>query len=256
MTVNKLYSELDKKIPRELSCSWDNDGAMCIPNGDREVKKVLVALDVTEAAVERAIECGCDLIVSHHPLIFKGLKGITESNNISRKAIKLIGAEISVFSFHTRLDALDGGVNDKLCEVLGIEDAIPFGNAGEEIGRIGTLHGFETAEEFAKLVKSTLGCGAVFLSDAGRKPHRVAVLGGSGSDDVMAAVCAGADTYVSGEIKHSYMVEAPENNINIIAAGHFFTEQPVCEVLRDMIKKIDGDIECEIFWSDAVKTVC
>ena len=255
MTVNKLYAELDKKIPRALSCSWDNDGAMCIPNGEREVKKVLVALDVTEAVVEHAAENGYDLIVSHHPLIFKGLKGITEQNNISRKAIRLIGAGISVFSFHTRLDALEGGVNDKLCEVLGIKDTTPFGNAGEEIGRIGTLDGFETAEELAAFVKERLGCGAVFLSDAKIKPCRVAVLGGSGSDDVMAAVCSGADTYISGEIKHSYMTEAPENNINIIAAGHFFTEQPVCEVLCEMIRSIDSSIECEIFWSDAVKTV-
>ena len=255
MTVNSIYAELDKKIPRELSCSWDNDGLMCAPIGEREVKKVLVALDVTEAAVERAIDGGFDLIVSHHPLIFKGLKGITEQNNISRKAIRLIGAGISVFSFHTRLDALEGGVNDKLCKVLGIKDTAPFGNAGEEIGRIGRLDGFASAEDFAAFVKTKLGCGAVFLSDAGRVPHRVAVLGGSGSDDVIAAVCAGADTYVSGEIKHSYMTEAPENAINIIAAGHFFTEQPVCEVLCEMIKSIDKDIECEIFWSDAVKTV-
>ena len=253
MTVNKLYAELDKKIPRELSCSWDNDGLMCAPDGEREVKRVLVALDVTEAAVERAVERGCELIVSHHPLIFKGLKGITEQNNISRKAIRLIGAGISVFSFHTRLDALDGGVNDKLCEVLGIEDAIPLGD--EEIGRIGTLHGIDSAEELAALVKEKLGCGAVFLSDAGIKPHRVAVLGGSGSDDVIAAACAGADTYISGEIKHNYMVDAPENQMNIIAAGHFFTEAPVCETLCEMIKEIDSTIECEIFCSNAVKTI-
>lgn len=253
MTVNKLYAELDRRIPRELSCDWDNDGLMCAPDGERKVKRVLVALDVTEAAVERAIERGCDLIVSHHPLIFKGLKGITEQNNISRKAIKLIGAGISVFSFHTRLDALDGGVNDKLCDVLGIEDAIPFGD--EEIGRIGTLHGVKTAEELAHLVKAKLGCDAVFLSDAGIKPHRVAVLGGSGSDDVSEAARAGADTYISGEIKHNYMVDAPENQLNIIAAGHFFTEAPVCETLCEMIKEIDSSIECEIFCSNAVKTV-
>ena len=255
MTVNELYKELDRIIPRSLSCDWDNDGLMCAPNGERKARRVLVALDVTEAAVEYAIAGGFDLIVSHHPLIFKGLKGITEQNNISRKAIRLIGSGISVFSFHTRLDALCGGVNDKLCEVLGVKDTEPFGNAGEEIGRIGALCGYESAEQLAKAVKEKLGCGAVFLSDAGRKPCRVAVLGGSGSDDVMAAIRAGADTYISGEIKHNYMVEAPENNINIIAAGHFFTEQPVCEVLCDMIKKIDSGIECEIFWSDAVKTV-
>ena len=255
MTVNELYRALDCEIPRSLSCDWDNDGLMCAPNGERTVGKVLVALDATEAAVEYAIERGFDLIISHHPLIFKGLKGITEQNNISRKAIKLIGAGVSVLSFHTRLDALCGGVNDKLCEVLGIKDAAPFGNAGEEIGRIGTLCGYDTAEELAAFVKKTLGCGAVFLSDAGRKPCRVAVLGGSGSDDVFAAVRAGADTYISGEIKHSFMVEAPENDINIISAGHFFTEQPVCEVICDMVKRIDSNIECEIFYSDAVKVI-
>ena len=112
MTVKELYEKLDKRIPKELSEPWDNDGLMCSPDTSLEVKKALLTLDVTEEIVDFAIERSYDLIISHHPLIFRPVSHITEDNHVARKLIKLINNGISVFSFHTRLDKAEGGVND------------------------------------------------------------------------------------------------------------------------------------------------
>ena len=247
MTVNELYAKLNERIPSSLSCEWDNDGLMCCSDGAREVKKVLVCLDVTADAVTQAINDGIDIIISHHPFIFKGLKSVTENDFIPQKAIELIRAGVSVMSFHTRLDAVCGGVNDKLASLLGLVNTAPF---GEGIGRIGELSEVTDGVSFAKKVKEVLSAPAVFLADSKKPIKRVAVLGGSGDDFISEAIMLGADAYVSGELGHHPMTDAPDMKITLIEAGHFYTEQPVCEVLCDMIKKIDGSVDCEIYNSN------
>ena len=253
MTVSELYRILDKKIPRELSCEWDNDGLMCCPNSERYIKKVLIALDVTGEVAQRAIDGGYDLIVSHHPLIFKGIKSITEENHITAKTISLIKSEISVFSFHTRLDALEGGVNDTLAELCGVKNAVPFGNEG--IGRIGDLEDPCDVYTLAKRVKDALGCEGVFAANSGYLCKKVAVLGGSGADDIDAAMAAGADTYISGELKFHNMAYASDTGINLIEAGHFYTEDPVCAVLKKMIEEIDASIVCDVMSSNRITLI-
>ena len=253
MTVKQLYSILNSNIPTSLSCEWDNDGLMCCPDADAPVRRVLVALDVTERVVDTAIEGGYDLIVSHHPLVFKGIKSVNGADPVARKLLKLIKHGISVFSFHTRLDALSGGVNDVLADALGIADAVSFGEEG--IGKIGFLPEPVDAREFAERVKTALGADAVLLSDAGVLCHRVAVLGGSGGDDLGAAIAAGADTYVSGELKFHQLNDAPELGVNLIEAGHFFTEQPVCDTLARMIRACDGTLTCNVTCSNAIKLI-
>lgn len=235
MTVLELYDKLNTAIPSSLSCEWDNDGLMCCPDSTREVKRVLVCLDVTAEAIERAITENCDAIMSHHPLIFKGLKSITDESFIPQKAIALIRAGISVMSFHTRLDALDGGVNDTLAELLELGDIVPFGDG---IGRIGTLSNSCDIESFAKTVKEVLGAPVVQYADAKKEVSRVAVLGGSGKDELPAAIAAGADTFVSGELSHHPMTDAPDMKINLVEAGHFYTEEPVCKVLCQMLTEL------------------
>ena len=247
MTVNELYAKLNTLIPSSLSCEWDNDGLMCCPDGRREVKKALVCLDVTADAVKKAAKGGFDVIISHHPFIFKGLKSVTENDFIPKKAMELIRADISVMSFHTRLDATVGGVNDKLASVLGIKNTETF---GEGIGRIGEIETETDARSFAKRVKEVLGAPAVFLADSGKKIKRVALLGGSGDDFISEAITLGADAYVSGELGHHPMTDAPDMNITLIEAGHFYTEQPVCEALCEMIKKIDASVVCETYNSN------
>ena len=252
MTVKELYRYLNERIPTSLSCEWDNDGLMCCPDAEREVRKVLITLDITADAVKAAIDESCDLIISHHPLVFKGLKAINDESFVAAKVIDLIKHGISAFSFHTRLDALTGGVNDTLAEKLGVLEAVPFGNDGEAIGRIGTLAEPMSLTDFAELVKKALGAPAVLCADAGLKVSRVTLLGGEGGDDISAAKAAGADTYVSGRLGYHAMTDAPECGMNLIEAGHFYTEQPVCERLASLVAEADPTVECVRFFSNRI----
>lgn len=246
MTVNELYEKLSLRIPASLSCEWDNDGLMCCADGTEEVKRVLIALDVTADVVDTAVRGGFDLIISHHPLIFKGLKAVNEENYVAAKTVRLIKNGISVMSFHTRLDAVEGGVNDVLASRLGLTDVSVMPNGDETIGRVGELPAEMSISAFAEWVADILGAPAVRYADSGRSVKRVAVLGGEGGDDIGAAINAGADTFVSGRLGYHNMVDAPEMGINLIEAGHFYTEAPVCEALAAMVKEIDRKIETEI----------
>lgn len=255
MTVMELYRALDAAIPRTLSCDWDNDGLMCCPLPDKRVERVLIALDITEEMVDDAIEGGFDVILSHHPIIFKGLRAVEPSNAVARKTIKLIRNGIAAMSFHTRLDALEGGVNDVLAARLDLHEVEPFGVDAIPIGRVGTLSQPMSLEQFAEQIKLSLHVPSVSVADAGRPVHRVAVLGGSGADDVAAAVAAGADTYVSGNLKYNQMVDAPDEGINLIEAGHFYTEQPICYRLAELVRELDSDIETRVMWSCRIRTI-
>ncbi|MBQ8311007.1 MAG: Nif3-like dinuclear metal center hexameric protein [Clostridia bacterium] len=255
MTVKELYRFLEVRIPRALSCEWDNDGLMCCPNAERKVARVLVALDVTAAVAEKAIAEGYDLIVSHHPLIFRPIGAVAPGKAVADKVIGLLLAGISVMSFHTRLDAVDGGVNDVLAARLGLCDVEPFGQNGETIGRIGTLPEEMTLKAFAARVKKATGAPYVQISSAGVPVHRVALLGGGGADDVDAARAAGADTYLTGELKHHQLTEAPECGMNLVMGGHFYTENPVCERIRDLLIEADPALSVTLFDSNPVQFV-
>ncbi len=243
MTVRELYRLLNEKIPPALSCEWDNDGLLLCPDGGRAVRRVLVALDVTDEVVSYAVEGGFDLILSHHPVIFKGLKAVNEENYLAAKTIRLIRAGISVASFHTRLDTLTGGVNDCLAARLGLLEVTPF---GEGMGRIGSLPAPLSCEEFAEFVKEKLNAPAVTFADADKPVSRVALLGGAGEDEIGDAISAGADTYLTGEAKHHTLVDAPEMGVNLLTAGHYHTEFPVCEALAELVLSVDPDPELEI----------
>ena len=242
MKALTLYQYLEERIPRELRCEWDNDGLMCCPDPEAEVKKVLVALDISERMVELAIAEGCDLILSHHPLVFRPVKALTDAQATPRKLIRLVKHGITAVSFHTRLDALAGGVNDVLAARLGLSSIEAFGADGEMMGRVGEIPTELSLPEFAAFVKERLGAPAV-LYNGERPVKRVAVLGGNGDDFIFAAKAAGADTYVSGRLGYHPMASAGEDGINLIEAGHFYTENPVLSVLADMVKSADPSIE-------------
>ena len=251
MTVKEMYHEFSKKIPEHLREAWDNDGLMCCPDGTAEVNRVLITLDVTEEVVDYAIESAFDLIVSHHPLIFKPMTSVVEDNNVSRKVIKLLNSGISVFSFHTRADKVSGGVNDKLAELLSLEGARPFGD--DFLGRIGTIEGPCELQDFAYRVKQLTGSDMIRYADGYNDVYKVAVVGGDGKDYVRAAIDAGADTYVSGRISYNMMEEAAEMGINLIEAGHYFTEQPVTEFFKELIFDFDPSVYAEIAFSNIIK---
>ena len=253
MTVNEIYERLCARIPETLREEWDNDGLMCSYDGGAEVERALVTLDVTEEAVDYAISHGFNLIVSHHPLVFKPLYSVTEDEHVARKVIKLIKNGVSVISLHTRADKVRGGVNDILADVIGIKDAVPFGEG--ELGRIGTLREELSMEDFSYLVKGLLDCDGVRVADACIPVSRVAVVGGDGKDYVRAALAAGADTFVSGRISYNMMAEAAEMGMNMIEAGHFFTEQPITAFFQSQLMRLDNDMYIEILNSNPIKLI-
>lgn len=253
MTVKKLYDKLTERIPEELRCEWDNDGIMCSSDFSAEVNRILITLDVTEEIVDYAISRNFDLIISHHPLIFKPIDRLTEENHVARKVIKLISNNVSVFSFHTRADKVPGGVNDLLCEAIGLCDVIPFGEDG--LGRIGNLPEESELEEFCNDLKIDLGADAVRYADAYNTVKRIALVGGDGKDYVKAAIMAGADTYVSGRLSYNVMEEAADMGINLVEAGHYFTEFPVTSFFSSLVSSLDGNAYIEIADSNMIKLV-
>lgn len=253
MTVGEIYARISERIPESLREPWDNDGLMVASDDSVDVKRALITLDVTEDAVDYAAANGFDLIISHHPLIFRPLTSITEDSHIARKVIKLIKNDIAVISLHTRADKVDGGVNDILAEILGLTDVTPFGEG--DLGRIGTLPEELSMEDFSYLLKGLLSCDGVKLVDACIPVQRVAVVGGDGKSYVASAMKEGADTYVSGRIGYNVMEEAGEMGINLIEAGHFFTEQPVTEFFKSILTRLDPSMYIEVLNSNVIKLI-
>jgi len=245
ITVNDLYDVLNKKIPAELSCDWDNDGRMCIPTPEREVKRVLLCLDASMKAVDYAAANGFDCIVTHHPLIFSPMKNIDASvSGAHDKIVKLIKNGIAVLSFHTRLDKVENGVNDVLTEALGLYGTEAF----SDVGKMGCVEK-TFFKEFALKVKKTLGAEKLVCVDAGKKVQRIAVVGGSGKGYLAEAAEKGCDTFLTGEMPFNCEHDAVEYGVNLICAGHYYTENIVCQRLKGLIEASFGAdcIYTEIF---------
>ena len=246
MTVGELYARLDGMYPKSLSCSWDNDGIMVCPELDAEVKRVLVALDATAKTLEYAADGQFDVVVTHHPMLFRGLKSISGKTVHGRHVLTALKNGITVLSFHTRLDAAEGGVNDALCQALGLMADGVFGD--EEcpaLGRMVTLAGCDAegipAREVAEHIKAALGCASVRLNGNPDKPvRRMAVCGGDGKDFIYPALAAGADLFLTGDAGYNMAGEAAEDGIVTVEAGHYHTEAPVCRVLADAVRELTG----------------
>ena len=251
MTAKELYRLLNEAYPPSLSCSWDNDGAMCLSDPEREIKRVLVTLDITAGTADYAAEGNFDAIVSHHPLIFSPMRSINGCDIKSRVISRLMRSGISALSFHTRLDAVEGGVNDCLCEKIGIEEVRPFGKDGEMLGRIGRI-GPMSGSALAALVKERLGVDSLSLTCPDKLIERVVVVGGAGKDFLDPAIDSFADALITGEIPYNAAIDAADSGLCLIMAGHFFTENPVLEELEKRIRSLDPAIEIECYYSNLI----
>ncbi len=236
-TVIEIYETLDELLPRSLSLSWDNDGLMVCPDQDREVNTILFALDITDSVVEYAKEIGAELIISHHPLIFYGIKHMDGKDATSRKVIELIKNGIAAMSFHTRLDAAEGGINDQLAEIFELSNVEAFGVEGDTTARVGDLPEELSFEDFCELVKELLDAPVITAAKASDTVSRLALLGGGGKDYIYAAKEVGADAYLTGEANYNAILDGGENGISVIAAGHYHTEW----CFREYFKKVLGD---------------
>ena len=250
-TVNDILSFLETLAPRAMKMDWDNVGLLC---GSRKspVTKVLVALDPFEHVCQEAAEWGAELIVTHHPLIFRPLPNVTDETSIGRGIMTLCRHGISAVNAHTNLDCAPGGVNDVLAKALGLENirvVRPTGtdDAGNAWGllRCGTVQE-QQLDAFLQQVKASLGCRGLRYVDGGKSVHKVAVGGGSCADGMLDALNAGCDTFVTADIKYNQFWDAHDLGLNLIDAGHFHTENPVVAVLAEKIRAAFPEVTVKI----------
>ena len=237
-TVADILQFIETLAPRSMKMDWDNVGLLC---GSRStpVTKVLVALDPFEHVCQEAADWGAELIVTHHPLIFRPLPNVTDETSIGRGLMTLIKHDISAINAHTNLDCADGGVNDTLAEILGLADVSIIGS--EHLLRAGNFESDLPA--FLSHVKAKLGCEGLRYVDGGKPVCKVAVGGGSCGSALTEVAEAGCDTFVTADVKYNQFWDAGELGINLIDAGHFQTENPVCAVLAEKIRKAFPETE-------------
>ncbi len=243
ITLKQVDEFMSLYAPKNLSEEWDNDGVMLCKDYNGIVQRAVVSLDVTKQTVLFAVQNKAQLIISHHPLIFRPLKRIKEPDYELFEL--LIKNNISVFSYHTRLDSAKDGVNDCLAQRLGLNDVAGFGGEHNCIGRIGTLSESMSPDEFGKYLAEKLCCTSVRAALSDRDILKVAVVGGAGKDYVPCA--KDADAFVSSEIPHHVFYSAVQDGISIYDCGHYYTENVVVSHLRNVISKQFGELECLYF---------
>ena len=246
MTVREIYEFIQTLAPEYMAMEWDHVGLLC-GRMDREVTKILVALDPFYHVCEEAKSLGCELLVTHHPAIWK-LETVNDQTLEGKTLLYLIENGICALNAHTNLDCAPNGVNDQLAKILGLREIEVIDPKGEDAsGRpYGLLRGGvidETdAEVFVQTVKTALGCEGVRYAP-GRAISRVAVGGGSCSDAMYQVNRLGYDCLVTADCKYNAFADAKELGITLIDAGHFQTENPVCAYLADELRKKFPDVE-------------
>lgn len=229
--LQQICRFMEQWAPPALAEEWDNPGLLV--DAGSLVRRVLVTLDITPAVVEEAHRLGCQLVVSHHPVIFKPVRRLQSAD----AAFLLARYGISALCAHTNLDAAEGGVNDVLAGLLELEDVQPL----EGLGRVGdrdSISPAQLAEQVGKLLNTP-----VLLADAGRPITRVAVVGGSGGEFFEAAARAGAQCLVTGEASHHHGLDALEQGVSVIVAGHFATEWPIVPEMARRLRQAFGELE-------------
>lgn len=250
-SVKEIYKYLDEKFPYCMQEDYDNSGIMV--DCGRNITKAVVSLDITNSVVDYAAAIGAELIVSHHPVIFRPIKSLSFDSPV----YKLIANEISAISAHTNFDIAEGGVNDELASKLDLHDIKPVFKVSEcnmngishenYIGRMGTIDKQQIPYEFAAFVADRLGhriC--IEYVDGGKPVNTVAVGGGACGEFVFQCKKYGIDAFVTGEAKHHEMVYAAENEITLIAAGHYATENVALEKLARTLCDGFEDLSIEV----------
>lgn len=236
MQKQRFFEAMEQIAPRELAFDYDNPGLIVGMEGE-EIRRVLVALDCTVAVADEAKRLGCDLVLTHHPLLFSAVKRISPDDPVTAPVFRLIKHGIGMFAAHTNLDCAEGGVNTALCRALGIENEVPV--PPDNLCRVGELPRETPLSEFAGYAEKALNTRAR-ISGPERPVKRIMVCGGSGGGEYPLAAKAGAQVLVTGECKHSQAVEAELAGVNVLVCGHFETESIV---LRPLIAALEARTE-------------
>lgn len=234
--VGEIVSLLEKLAPPALAMDWDNVGLL-LGRQDKTVKKIVLALDLTEETASQAVSLKADMLITHHPAIFRKIGCLTDAQWQQKLLLTLAENRIALYSAHTNLDCAPGGVNDVLAKRLGLRD-LEVLDLATGLGRIGTVEP-QSLEEFAVFAKKQLEADYLAVASAGRKVRKVAVCGGAGADLIPLALARGADTLVTGDVKYHEAQGAAFSGLNLVDAGHQPTETPV---LRELAARLDADL--------------
>ena len=232
-----MLSALERFAPLPLQESWDNAGLQ-VGLTETEVSGALLCLDVNERIVDEAIAKGCNLIVSHHPLLFRGLKTISDLTDVQRTTMRAIQQGIAVISMHTNMDNAKGGVNFRIAQKLGLENVRFFDPDAESgSGVVGEFAEPQAADDFIIAVKKAFGVECAMCNELLRRPiKRVAICGGAGDFLLDEAVKNQADAFITGEM-HYHQYFGYEQKIQICVIGHYQSEQYTTEIFEEIIQK-------------------
>ena len=228
MKAGEVIRILEEQSPLSFACDWDNVGLLA---GDREkeVQKIYIALDATDEAIDAAVGAGADLLLTHHPLIFKGLKRVVAEDFIGRRIIKLIQNDMAYYAMHTNFDVV--GMADLSAAMLGLQDASVLdvtavvGGKQEGIGRVGILLEPMDLRHCAQFVKAAFGLSQVqIFGDGGTLLKKAAISPGSGKSEIGNAIAQGADVLITGDIDHHDGIDAVARGLCVIDAGHYGLE--------------------------------
>lgn len=246
-TVKDILQFIESVAPVYMKADWDRVGLNC-GRSDGPVTTILVALDPFREACQEALEVGAELLVTHHALIWEpGF--VTDRTEQGRNTLFLIENRIAHINAHTNLDCAPGGVNDTLAEKLGLSKVQVVSPAGTDdqgrpygLLRLGQVPD-QPLEQFLSTVKRALGCDGLKYVSAGVPVRRVCVGGGGCGGELRDAIAAGCDTFVTSDLRYNMFRDAYDLGINLIDAGHFHTENPVCTVLAEKLRAAFPEIQ-------------
>ncbi len=262
MKIYDIIKEMEELSPIYCAEEWDNIGLL-IGNKQSEAKAVLVTLDVTPKVINEAIQKGVNLIISHHPLIFKPLVKITEDDYIGSMVLKLVRSGISLYSAHTNFDSASGGLNDILCNMISLRDLevlsneLHFNEGGTYgIGRVAHISEEITIEKLINKLKTALNIdNVIYTGDEKRKVSKIAVCTGSGGSLVQDCINKNIDVFITGEIKYHEAQIAVENGVDIIVLGHYESEFIFVKFVAEHLTKYFSQDKVGIYTSQTNKPI-
>ena len=242
LNLTKFIQKFENRFPKILAENWDNVG-LILGHKDKNIKKILVCLDVTENVVDKAIFEKVDLIVSHHPLIFSGQKTILGDNFLGKKILKLIENNISVYGAHTNVDSADGGLNDYVLEKMNF--------TGEKLDfelkplRYFELDEYTNIEDIIYRIKENLKIENVRLARSYRKNKikKIGITTGAGDSFISEVIENKVDLFITGDLKHHIALDSIESGIYLLDIDHYGSEKLVSDLFEKVIKEIDSNIE-------------
>ncbi len=248
MKCRELMELLNEIADRSLAASWDNPGLMA---GDEEqqIESALIAVDATDEVIDEAIELGADILITHHPMIFKGLKRVTRDDFTGRRIIKLIKNDIACFAMHTNFDVSCMG--EEAASKLGLKntDVLELTTEDEGYGRIGELPDRITVRELCEKIKEAFGVDTVkVFGDLEKRVGRTAIMPGSGSSSIDEAVKKKAEVLITGDIGHHDGIDASARGLIVIDAGHFGIEQIFIDYIAEYLE--NNARELKVFKDD------